>query len=169
MLEAITKSNLEDRLLIELLYSLGLRISELENLKLKYIKNSWVIVKGKGDKIRQIPILDRLQQSLDDFIRENNPQIYLFEKNQQPSNENKMRYKVQKIFKKIGLRATPHQLRHAFASDLLNHGARINDVSELLGHSSLTTTQVYTKLSKTLKMNNYKNAHPLCRSENESV
>jgi len=167
--EALNLCDSEEKLIIYLLYALGLRISELVNLKLENISIGWVSVKGKGDKIRQIPILNELQRELSDFIEKNNPQIYVFEKNQLPSNENKMRYKVQKIFKKIGLRATPHQLRHAFASDLLNHGARINDVSELLGHSSLTTTQVYTKLSRALKMKNYKNAHPLCRSENESV
>jgi len=169
IVEALAGCDKEEKLLIYLLYALGLRISELVNLKLEDITLGWVSVKGKGDKIRQIPILEKLQKELDSFIAENNPQVYLFEKNQQQSNENKMRYKVQKIFKKVGLRVTPHQLRHAFASDLLNHGARITDVSELLGHSSLTTTQVYTKLSKSLKMNNYKNAHPLCRSEDGSV
>ncbi len=169
IIEVLALCDREERVIIYLLYALGLRISEVVNLKLENISVGWVSVKGKGDKIRQIPILEKLQYALDDFIRENTPQVYLFEKNQQPLNENKMRYKVQKIFKKVGLRVTPHQLRHAFASDLLNHGARINDVSELLGHSSLTTTQVYTKLSKSLKMNNYKSAHPLCRSEDESV
>lgn len=167
--EVLLVCDREEKLLIYLLYTLGLRISELVNLKLEDITSGWVSVKGKGDKIRQIPILDTLQDQLSDFIEENSPRIYVFEKNQLQSNENKMRYKVQKIFKKIGLRVAPHQLRHSFASDLLNHGARINDVSELLGHSSLTTTQVYTKLSRALKMKNYKNAHPLCRSKNESV
>ena len=167
--EALALCDSEEKLIIYLLYSLGLRISELVNLKLEYISEKWVSVKGKGDKIRDIPILDELRYVLDDFLEKNNPQVYLFEKDHLPSNENKMRYKVQKIFKKIALRATPHQLRHAFASDLLNHGARINDVSALLGHSSLTTTQVYTKLSNSLKMKNYKNAHPLCRSKNEPV
>jgi len=167
--EALALCDNEEKLIIYLLYSLGLRISELVSLKLENITEGWVSVKGKGDKIRQIPILDELQDVLDNYISKNSPQHYVFEKNLIASNENKMRYKVQKIFKKIGLRVTPHQLRHAFASDLLNRGARINDVSELLGHSSLTTTQVYTKLSSTIKMKNYKNAHPLCRSKNESV
>ncbi len=167
--EALAYCDSEEKVIIYLLYALGLRISELVHLKLKDITPGWVSVKGKGDKIRQIPILDVLQQALDAYIAQNSPKCYLFEKDGEPSNENKMRYRVQKIFKKIGLRATPHQLRHAFASDLLNRGARINDVSELLGHSSLTTTQVYTKLTSNVKMKNYKNAHPLCRSENGSV
>ena len=167
--EVLEVCDREEKLLIYLLYALGLRISELVNLKLENISQGWVSVKGKGDKIRQIPILDEVKVVLDLFLKQNSPKIYLFEKDGLPSNENKMRYKVQKIFKKIGIHASPHQLRHAFASDLLNRGARINDVSELLGHSSLTTTQVYTKLSSSIKMKNYKNAHPLCRSENEPV
>ncbi len=167
--EALSLCDSEQKLIIMLLYSLGLRISELVTLKLEDITEGWVSVKGKGGKIRQIPLLDELQSVLRDFIDKNNPQVYVFEIDQLPSNENKMRYKVQKIFKKIGVRVTPHQLRHAFASDLLNRGARINDVSALLGHSALSTTQVYTKLSSSLKMKNYKNAHPLCRREDESV
>jgi len=167
--EALALCDSEQKLIIMLLYMLGLRISELVTLKLEDITGGWVSVKGKGGKIRQIPFLEELQSVLHDFIDKNNPQVYVFEVEKLPSNENKMRYKVQKIFKKIGVRATPHQLRHAFASDLLNRGARINDVSALLGHSALSTTQVYTKLSNSLKMKNYKNAHPLCRREDESV
>jgi integrase/recombinase XerC len=169
IIEAVNLCNREEKLIVYLLYLLGLRISEVVNLKLENISAGWVSVKGKGDKIRQIPILDELKSVLDDYLKEHSPKVYLFEKDALALNENKMRYRVQKIFKKIGIKATPHQLRHAFASDLLNEGARINDVSELLGHSSLTTTQVYTKLGSSVKMKNYKNAHPLCRSENESV
>ncbi len=168
ILEALKVCDSEEKLLLYLLYTLGLRISEVVNLKLEDISKGWVSVKGKGDKIRQIPILDELQSVLHDFLEKNSPSVYLFERNHEQSNENKIRYKMQKIFKKLGLKVTPHQLRHAFATDLLNHGARINDVSALLGHSSLSTTQVYTKLSNAAKMKNYKNAHPLCRSEDES-
>jgi len=65
------------------------------------------------------------------------------------------------VFKKIGLKVTPHQLRHSYATSLLNGGAMIVDVSELLGHSSMATTQIYTKLGSALKEQNYKKAHPL--------
>jgi len=60
---------------------------------------------------------------------------------------------------------TPHQLRHSFATSLLNSGAAIADVSELLGHASMATTQIYTKLGSTLKKQNYEKSHPLCMGE----
>ena len=75
--------------------------------------------------------------------------------------EDSLRYKLSKIFKRIGLKVTPHQLRHSFATGLLNEGARIEDVSELLGHESIATTQIYTQLASHLKMKSYNSAHPL--------
>jgi integrase/recombinase XerC len=61
------------------------------------------------------------------------------------------------------MKVTPHQLRHSYASSLLNNGAMIVDVSEMLGHSSMATTQIYTKLGSALKQKNYAKAHPLCK------
>jgi integrase/recombinase XerC len=72
-----------------------------------------------------------------------------------------LRYRVSKAFKEVGLKVTPHQLRHSFATELLKNGANISDVSNLLGHSSLEPTQIYTKLSSSLKSKSYKKAHPL--------
>jgi len=167
--EALSKCDNDERVIIYLFYTLGVRISELISLKLEDISDKWVSVKGKGGKIRQIPVLDELHTLIDDFVVRSGAKIYLFEKNGKAMSENQLRYLVNKIFKKIGIKASPHQLRHSFASTLLNSGARINDVSELLGHSSLTTTQIYTKLSASSKMRNYKDAHPLCGSKNESV
>jgi len=169
IIEALKRCNRYEKVLIYLFYGLGVRINELVSLKVKDISDSWVSVKGKGGKIRQIPILEELHELLSEFIQESEVSLYLFEKNGKAMTENQLRYLVDKVFKKIGIKVTPHQLRHSFASSLLNRGARINDVSELLGHSSLNTTQIYTKLSATTKMRNYKNAHPLCRSEDESV
>jgi len=72
-----------------------------------------------------------------------------------------LQYRLNKAFKEIGIHATPHQLRHSFASDLLNNGARINDISQLLGHSSLKATGIYTKLNTNTKLKQYNTAHPL--------
>ena len=66
-----------------------------------------------------------------------------------------------KVFGRVGIKVTPHQLRHSYASQLLNANAPIVDVSELLGHSSMATTQIYTKLGSALKQQNYIKAHPL--------
>ena len=161
--QAIDKASFEDKLLIELVYGLGLRISEVSNLKIKSIKNSWVIIKGKGAKIRQIPLLKRVENVLDEFLREKKPVEYIFEKDGKRLTTEQLRYRLSKVFKDIGLKVTPHQLRHSFATELLQNGASISDVSSLLGHSSLEATQIYTKLSNSLKMDSYKNSHPLSK------
>ncbi len=162
--EAIQNTTLENRLLIELIYGLGLRISELSNLKIKSIKNGWVIIKGKGAKIRQIPLLKRVESVLDIFLEDKKPVEYVFEKDGKKLTTEQLRYRLSKVFKDIGLKVTPHQLRHSFATELLQNGASISDVSFLLGHSSLESTQIYTKLSNSLKMDSYKNSHPLYKN-----
>ncbi len=161
--EAIKECDSDDKLMVLLLYTLGLRISELSNLKIKDIQNGWVRINGKGAKIREIPLLDEVIKNLEKYLKQWEPTVYIFENDGIKFNENKLRYKLSKVFKKIGIKASPHQLRHSFATDLLNQGARITDVSELLGHSSLETTQIYTKLSSSLKMKNYQDAHPMCK------
>jgi len=163
IIEALDICDSDDKILLTLLYTLGLRISELTNLKIKDIQNGWVRIYAKGGKIREIPLLNEVETALKQYIDERKPVVYVFENNRVKYNDNQLRYKLTKVFKKIGIKATPHQLRHSFATDLLNQGARISDVSELLGHSSLETTQIYTKLSGSIKMKNYKSAHPMCR------
>jgi integrase/recombinase XerC len=161
--EALEICDSDDRLVLLLFYTLGLRVSELSNLKMKNIKNGWVKIYAKGGKIRQIPLLDEVAVELEEFLSKYQPEVYIFENDRVKLTENQLRYKLAKVFKSIGIKATPHQLRHSYATDLLNQGARITDVSELLGHASLETTQIYTKLSSSLKMKNYKKAHPMCR------
>jgi len=80
-------------------------------------------------------------------------------------NSAQLRYLLTKLFNAQGFKVTPHQLRHSFATHLLNNGARISDISELLGHATMATTQVYTKLGSVKKMQEYMKAHPLARKE----
>jgi integrase/recombinase XerC len=80
-------------------------------------------------------------------------------------NSAQLRYRVSKLFGSRGLKVTPHQLRHSYATHLLDNGARISDVSELLGHSNMATTQIYTKLGNRKKMSEYMSAHPLAKQE----
>jgi integrase/recombinase XerC len=144
-----------------MLYGLGLRISELAQVKLDNIKGQWIQILGKGNKVRELPLLNELQNLITLYTQEKNPKKYLFEKGNAPMNVAQLRYIISKLFKSVGIKATPHQLRHSFATHLLNNGARISDVSELLGHETMATTQVYTKLGSVKKMQEYMKAHPL--------
>ena len=163
--EVLAKADLEEKLLITMLYGLGLRISELSGLKLEDIKGGWIQIHGKGNKVRELPLMTSLQTLIRLYIEQRQPKRYLFEKGNAPMNAAQLRYRLTKLFKKEGLRVTPHQLRHSFATHLLNHGARIADVSELLGHETMATTQVYTKLGSVKKMKEYMKAHPLADGE----
>ena len=163
--EVLESADIQERLMIMMLYGLGLRISELSSLKLSQIKREWIEVIGKGSKSREIPLLPSLYTLIERYRRDFSPREYLFEKGKSPLNAAQIRYKVSKLFKAAGIKATPHQLRHSFATHLLNNGARIADVSELLGHETMATTQVYTKLGSVKKMQEYMRAHPLVSEE----
>lgn len=159
--EALEKATLEEKLIVTMLYGLGLRISELSSVELSNISTKWVRVEGKGRKTRELPLLGTIKTLIDEYLKTNNPKKYLFEKGNTPLSSAQLRYKITKLFKESGIKVTPHQLRHSFATHLLNNGARISDVSELLGHESMATTQLYTKLDSVKKLNEYKKAHPL--------
>ena len=162
IMEALQHAKPMEKLVVTMLYTLGLRISELCGVKLDDISDSWIRVLGKGSKHRDIPVISLTKELIDEYLATSSPKKYLFEKNGEKLSENSLRYIVTKVFKRVALKVTPHQLRHSYASSLLNGGAPIVDVSELLGHSSMATTQIYTKLGSALKQQNYNKAHPLC-------
>ncbi len=162
IIEALKHASTDERLVVTLFYTLGLRISELLNLKIEDISDKWIRVLGKGNKQRDVPIIKSTKELLDEYLSTHSVKKYLFEKNDEKLSENILRYIVTKVFKRINLKVTPHQLRHSYATSLLNGTAPIADVSELLGHSSMATTQIYTKLGSALKEQNYNKAHPLC-------
>ncbi len=157
----LENSDEQTALIIKMLYGLGLRVSELASLELSNISKEWVKVYGKGSKEREIPLIGNLDNDIFRYKNIYNPKKYLFEKDGKALTDGQIRYKINKAFANFGIKATPHQLRHSFASHLLEEGARISDVSELLGHSSMATTQIYTKLSNKAKLENYLKAHPL--------
>lgn len=162
IVEALLSAELEESVVVTLLYTLGLRISELASLEIGAISDEWVRVVGKGNKQRDVPLLDGSRKLLDVYLSKYQRNRFVFEKNGEKLSENSLRYMVIKVFRRVGLKVSPHQLRHSFASQLLNAHAPIADVSELLGHSSMATTQIYTKLGSALKQQNYSMAHPLC-------
>ncbi len=162
---ALEQSDLQEQLLVVLLYTLGLRVSELANMELQDISDEWVRIVGKGNKQRDVPLLASTKALLEDYLDTFSIKKFLFEKNGERLSENSLRYMITKVFKRVGMKVTPHQLRHSYATSLLNAGAPIADVSELLGHASMATTQIYTKLGSALKQKNYNKAHPLCGVE----
>ena len=163
ILEVLKLADIQEKLLVTMLYTLGLRISELSSLKLDDISSGWIRVLGKGSKQRDIPIIPSTKKLLDEYLTDFGTNKFLFHKNGEKLSENSLRYIITKVFKRVGMKVTPHQLRHSYATALLNGGAPIVDVSELLGHSSMATTQIYTKLGSALKQENYNKAHPLCK------
>jgi len=166
IVEALSLANKHEELVVMMLYTLGLRISELCLLELKDISGEWVRVIGKGNKQRDIPLLHQVKELIDEYLQANCRKKFLFESNDERLSENSLRYTVNKVFKRLGLKVSPHQLRHSYATELLNNSASISDVSELLGHSSMSTTQIYTKLGSALKQQNYNKAHPLISKSN---
>jgi len=160
--EALKIADLVEYTAIITIFGLGLRISEARNMLLTNINKEWVTVIGKGNKTRGIPLEKHIKDTINKYIQIYSPKKYLFEKNGVKMSDAQIRYIIEKPFKKIGIKITPHQLRHSFATEMLNNGARINDVSELLGHEFISTTQIYTKLNSSTKLKNYLKAHPLC-------
>ncbi len=162
IVQALEQSDLQEQLIVVMLYTLGLRVSELATIELQDISDAWVRIVGKGNKQRDVPLLTTTKELLDDYLDTFSIKKFLFEKNGERLSENSLRYMITKVFKRVGMKVTPHQLRHSYATSLLNAGAPIADVSELLGHASMSTTQIYTKLGTALKQQNYNKAHPLC-------
>ena len=166
IVEALEHADEEERLVVMMLYTLGLRISELASLKVDDIAEGWVRVLGKGEKEREIPLIEPTASLLKAYLVKSAPKRFLFERRGDRLSENSLRYIITKLFKNVGIKATPHQLRHSYATALLNNNARIADVSDLLGHASMATTQIYTKLGSALKLDNYLKSHPLCKGDN---
>ncbi len=169
VLQALNHADPMEKIAITLLYTMGLRISELSHLRITDTAEGWARIQGKGSKERDIPMIESIQSLVQEYLNQYPSKEFVFEAEGEKLSENSLRYMITKAFAKVGLKVTPHQLRHSYATELLNNGARIADVSELLGHASMATTQIYTKLGNALKMEHYKHAHPLCQPHEDSV
>ena len=166
-----TPLDFRNKAMLELLYASGLRISELLNLKLNDISFDEDILKvvGKGDKQRIVPIgdiaLEYLKLYINDYrnsILKHKQSEYLFINNNGNQMTRQGFFKILKnqcMLKGIKKKVSPHTLRHSFASHLLNNGADLRTIQELLGHSDISTTQVYTHLISEKLKEDYK-AHP---------
>lgn len=160
---------IRDKLIIELFYSTGMRRAELINLKVSSIDIAEKLVKvvGKRNKERLIPLLPSIVKSLEIYIKNREhldvQSEYLFLTQKGNKIYETLVYRViNNYFSRVSskLKKSPHILRHSFATHLLNEGADLNSVKELLGHSSLASTQVYTHNSLDQIKKVYKQAHP---------
>ena len=154
-----------DKLIIELFYVTGIRLSELINIKILDINvsNSLIKVLGKRNKERLIPLSINIVNELQTFVKKYNLNNYLFTNLGGTKVYTKLVYRVvKKYIAKISSvnKKSPHILRHTFATHMLNNGADINAIKELLGHANLSATQVYTHNTIEKLKTVYKQAHP---------
>tara|TARA_B100001013_G_scaffold203160_1_gene123110 strand:- start:1090 stop:2001 length:912 start_codon:yes stop_codon:yes gene_type:complete len=178
LLQAPLRSNssetLRDIAMIELLYASGLRVSEMIDLNLRDLNLSerYVRCLGKGNRERIVPLYENAIDVLDKYIKYNRPKLL----NQRNGREqalflNKRGERITRqgfwlLLKHHGIKAgipndiTPHMLRHSFATHLLRGGASLRNVQDLLGHASISTTQIYTHLTNENIKEEYDRAHP---------
>ena len=163
-----------DRLIIELLYATGIRRSELVNLKMTQIDLSSKTIKviGKRNKERIVPLLDSTVHFIEAYIRERNDLVEISDKahlfllkSGNKIYETLVYRIINKYFSLVSpkVKKSPHILRHTFATHMLNKGADLNSVKELLGHSSLASTQVYTHTSIAELKKVHGSSHPRSR------
>jgi len=158
-----------DRFILELFYMTGIRLSELINIKVIHFDkySAQLKVTGKRRKQRILPLTPNIIKLYDSYMKMRNEQQqkseYLFYSLKGQKSYEKMIYRiVNKYLKKISSlkKTSPHVLRHAFATHLINNGANLNSIKELLGHTSLLSTQVYTHISSDKIKKVFKETHP---------
>jgi len=156
------------------LYGCGLRISEALNIKYNDMPlTNNLKVKGKGDKFRIIPILQIARESVENYLKllpftlDGNDNIFRGVRGGS-LNPRSIQLIMKLLREKLGLasNATPHSLRHSFATHLLTSGADLRSIQELLGHTSLSTTQIYTSVDSAHLMDVYSKTHPKAKSKN---
>ena len=177
LFEAIDTTTLlgkRNYLILELLFSTGIRASELTTIQLKdiQINREQILIHGKGGKDRYVPLHPMLIEQIKEYLTDVRPK--LISKSDEESNNLLLNYRgtsltvrgVQLIVKKILKDAnetyhiTPHMLRHSFATTMLNHGADLRVVQELLGHEHLKSTQIYTEVSNEVLKKKYNQMNP---------
>ena len=160
-----------DTLIIELLYATGVRVSELVNIKIKDIKREEKLRKvlGKGNKERMVIYNNHTKKALDTYLKDGynyfnkkSSEYLILNKNGNKLSERYIREIINKKVSQASLdiKISPHTLRHTFATDILENGADLMTVKELLGHESLNTTSIYTHITNEQIKKTYNLAHP---------
>ena len=173
--DAISSRN---RCMVELLYATGMRISELLNLTLKdlNIKMGFIKVIGKGNKERMIPIGSYVGEILEQYINDyraefniKNDSLLFFNKHGQRLSREEFYSILQTIVNSTSItkKVSPHTFRHTFATHLLENGADLRSIQELLGHSDISTTTIYTHISNQKIRSEYQQFHPRIKKHND--
>lgn len=170
------KKGLRDRVILELLYATGIRVSELVNIREQDLDMSspGVKVLGKGNKERFIPFGEFCKQSIEAYLSQFKPKLnsyhnfLLVNMKGDPITERGVRFVLNDVVKRTAgvTDIHPHKLRHTFATHMLNEGADLRTVQSLLGHVNLSTTGRYTHVSNEQLRKVYLNAHPRAKKEN---
>lgn len=169
--DVTTALGLRDRAMFEVLYACGLRVSELINLRIDMINlnQGYLRILGKGNKERLVPLGEIAAEWIEKYIQDSRPQLYksstdylfLTQHGGIMSRQN-FWYAIKRYALQAGIQSelSPHTLRHAFATHLLNHGADLRVVQMLLGHSDLSTTQIYTHVAQVRMQQLHAKYHP---------
>ena len=160
--------NYRTKAMLEMMYGSGLRVSELVNLTLNDIDlyNDSILIHGKGDKERIVPLGDFAKKYLSEYLKvrgsllkkkNGNPDKLFLNNHGTPITRNGFNFLLNNILKEKGIEkeVTPHTLRHSFATHMLDNGADLRTIQELLGHSDIVTTRIYTHVSKKQIHDNY--------------
>ncbi len=164
---------LRNQALMQLLYNTGMRISEALNLNQKdLLSEKFITVVGKGQKMRQVPIIDSVKELLEIYLKvqpyANDPDSPLFYGEKGKRLQAALAQKALRDFRRTyGLpeSLTPHALRHSCATHLMQSSHDLRGIQELLGHASLSSTQVYTQIDEFSMMKTYKSAHPRAKKQ----
>jgi integrase/recombinase XerD len=166
-----TPDGLRDAAMLELLYATGLRVSELIHVKTEHVELDAGFLRtfGKGSKERIVPFGDSARKAIATYIergrpslnRRNDPHLFLTNRSR-PMSRQTFWMKIVKYARQAGIRAhiSPHVLRHSFATHLLENGADLRSVQLMLGHSDISTTQIYTHVSRARLQKIYDQHHP---------
>jgi integrase/recombinase XerD len=181
MLNAIDRSTDDgerNRAILETLYGCGLRVSELVNLKISEIhkEDEYLIITGKGNKQRLVPINGMALKHIDIYmknvrthitIKKDKEDFLFLNRRGSPLSRVMIFYIIKDLAEKAGIKKTisPHTFRHSFATHLLENGADLRAVQDMLGHESITTTEIYTHISRTMLKDVIEKHHPRNRKD----
>jgi len=165
-----TTLSLRDRAILQIMYSSGLRASEVINLKTGDInfEAGYLTITGKGSKQRVVPVHEQALSTMKEYIKESRPVFlkkkasnYLFlAKGGKPMTRQRLWQLIKKYSADLSIKISPHTLRHCFASHLLDGGADLRALQKMLGHTDISTTQIYTKVTPERLRKIHKKHHP---------